>query len=106
MISMVKYKRADVVVVPFPFIAKGETRRKLRPALVISDHSLPRRYEDAILIPITSKIELPLYKTEVIIDKTSPHFSSTGLMKTSIAKCEMLMTIPVRFVVKKIGEYG
>ena len=50
-----KYKKGDVVVVKFPFIRKevSETH-KGRPALVICNDTVEKRYEDVILVAITS----------------------------------------------------
>ncbi|MDQ1350867.1 MAG: hypothetical protein QG657_1169 [Acidobacteriota bacterium] len=49
------YKRGDVVLLPFPFITTGGAKQKARPALIISDHSIPRRFHDLILVGITSQ---------------------------------------------------
>lgn len=52
-----KYRKGDIVVVKFPFILKeyGE-KQKGRPALVISDDNVVKRYHDVILAAITSQI--------------------------------------------------
>lgn len=52
-----KYKKGDIVVVKFPFILKerGE-KQKGRPALVISDDKVIKRYRDVVLAAITSQI--------------------------------------------------
>jgi mRNA-degrading endonuclease toxin of MazEF toxin-antitoxin module len=51
------FKKGDIVVVKFPFILKekGEIQ-KGRPALVVVDDKLERRYKDMILGAITSHI--------------------------------------------------
>lgn len=49
------YDRGDVVILPFPFITTGGVQQKARPALVVSDHHINRRFDDVILIGITSQ---------------------------------------------------
>ena len=49
------YKNGDIVVVRFPFaLRSGSEIQKGRPALVISDDKVKRRYNDVILAAITS----------------------------------------------------
>ncbi len=49
------YNRGDIVILPFPFITTKGTQQKARPALVISDHFIERRFDDVILVVITSQ---------------------------------------------------
>ena len=94
------YDRADVVIVPFPFILSGgQKTQKARPALVISDMSLDRRYNDLILASITSQVPDDVKETEMIIEATS----ANGLVKKSTLRFEFLMTIPSELVSRKIG---
>ena len=52
-----RYKKGDIVVVRFPFILRnGREVQKGRPALVISDDKVERRYNDVILSAITSHV--------------------------------------------------
>jgi len=48
------YDRGDVVIIPFPFVTSEGASQKARPALIISDHSIDRRFDDLIMIGITS----------------------------------------------------
>jgi hypothetical protein len=51
------YKSGDIVVVRFPFaLRNGNEIQKGRPALVISDDKVKRRYNDVILAAITSQV--------------------------------------------------
>jgi len=43
------YKRGDIVILSFPFVTQTGMQQKARPALIISDHSIERRYNDVIL---------------------------------------------------------
>ena len=49
------YDRGDVVILPFPFITADGVQQKARPALIVSDHSIERRFDDVILAGITSQ---------------------------------------------------
>ncbi|MGP8330609.1 MAG: type II toxin-antitoxin system PemK/MazF family toxin [Methanosarcinaceae archaeon] len=58
------YKRGDIVIVPFPFITLAGVKQKARPALVVSDHSIQRRFNDLILAGITSRRIDEILETE------------------------------------------
>lgn len=100
------YKRGDVVILAFPFFIPEGVRQKARPALVISDHSIFRRFDDIILAAITSKrIDQPI-ETEFLISEGSKEFKESGLKKTSIVRCEYIMTVPVNIIKRKIGQFS
>lgn len=61
------YDRGDVVILPFPFITTYGVQQKARPALVVSDHSIERRFEDVILAGITSRSIYAIKQTEFIV---------------------------------------
>ena len=56
--TSMSYKKGDVVVVKFPFVLKegNAVIQKGRPAFVISDDKIKRRYKDVVLAAITSQI--------------------------------------------------
>jgi mRNA-degrading endonuclease toxin of MazEF toxin-antitoxin module len=95
------YSRGDIVIVPFPFVLSGGRKiQKARPALVISDMTLERRYNDLILASITSQIPDDLKETEIIIEPTP----ANGLLKKSSLRLEFLMTVPSELISRKIGQ--
>jgi len=95
------YKRGDIVVVRFPFVLKEETQKqKGRPALVISNHKVKKRYKDIILAAITSHIPTTTMEAEVILEPGG----LTGLLKRSLLRSDFIMTIPEELVSRKIGE--
>ena len=47
---MPAYDRGDVVLVNYPFITDTGIQQKLRPALVVSNHSVPRRFPDDVML--------------------------------------------------------
>ena len=68
------YKKGDIVIVKFPFILKeGTGVHKGRPALIVSDDKIQRRFKDIILAAITSHIPEDIMELEIIIEpvKTS-----------------------------------
>ena len=95
------YNRGDIVIVPFPFIISDKQQiQKARPALVISDMTVDRRYNDLILASITSQIPDDLRKTEIVLEATA----TNGLIKKSCLRLEFLMTIPSDLISRKIGQ--
>jgi mRNA-degrading endonuclease toxin of MazEF toxin-antitoxin module len=64
------YNKRDIVVVKFPFILreKGEIQ-KGRPAMVLSDDKMERRYKDIILAAITSNIPQDIYVVDFMKEK-------------------------------------
>jgi len=98
------YKRGDVVILPFPFVTTIGTQQKARPALIISDHSIRRRFDDLILAGITSQRISDVMDTEFLIDEQAGCFAQSGLKKSSVVRGEYLMTIPKDLVARKLGE--
>ena len=97
------YDRGDVVIVPFPFVTSEGALQKARPTLIISDHLIDRRFEDLIMVGITSRIVEDLRETEYRIVEETEAFKSSGLAKTSVVRCEYIMTVPRRLVARRLG---
>jgi len=98
------YERGDIVIIPFPFVTFESISQKARPALVISDHSIDRRFEDLIMVGITSQIVEYLRETEYKIVEGTEAFKYSGLAKTSVVRCEYIMTVPRRLVSRRLGH--
>ena len=98
------YDRGDVVIVPFPFVTPEGALQKARPTLIISDHSIDRRFEDLIMVGITSRIVEDLRETEYRIADRTEAFKSSGLAKTSVVRCEYIMTVPRKLVARRLGH--
>ena len=98
------YNRGDVVIVPFPFVTSEGASQKARPALIISDHSIDRRFDDLIMVGITSRIVKNLKETEYKIVEGTEDFKYSGLIKTSVVRCEYIMTVPRGLVARKLGH--
>jgi mRNA interferase MazF len=98
------YKRGDIVLLPFPFVTIDGIVRKARPAPVISDHTIERRFDDVILAGITSQRVDDIERTEFLIEENHKHFAATGLAKTSVVRCEYVMTVPAETIARKLGK--
>ena len=95
------YKKGDIVIVKFPFILNQRTeKQKGRPALVISNEKVERRYKDLLLAAITSSIPMDIRELEMILEPVI----STGLVKRSLLRLDFIMTIPEELISRKIGE--
>ncbi|MEA2074368.1 MAG: type II toxin-antitoxin system PemK/MazF family toxin [Euryarchaeota archaeon] len=98
------YDRGDVVIIPFPFVTSEGVSQKARPVLIISDHSIDRRFDDLIMVGITSRVVEDLKETEYRIVEGTEAFKSSGLAKTSVVRCEYIMTVPRKLVVRRLGR--
>jgi len=98
------YDRGDVVILPFPFITTGGVQQKARPALVVSDHHINRRFDDVILLGITSQRIDNIKQTEFLIKEGTDEFIQSGLAKTSVVRCEYVMTVPKEIIARKLGK--
>ena len=98
------YNRGDVVIVPFPFVTSEGALQKARPALIISDHSIDRRFEDLIMVGITSRTVKNLKEIEYRIVSGTEDFKYSGLIKTSVVRCDYIMTVPRGIVARRLGH--
>ena len=95
------YKKGDIVIVKFPFIVREQGKiQKGRPALVISDNKVKRRYKDVIIGAITSQVPNDIMELEIIIEP----IKATGLAKKSLLRLDFIMTVPEDIISRKIGE--
>jgi mRNA interferase MazF len=79
-------------------------KQKARPALIISNHSIKRRFEDVILVAITSQRISKTTLTEISIKEKTDTFTRSGLGKTSVVRCEFIMTVPKELIARKLGN--
>lgn len=94
------YKIGDVVVVRFPFVLEGGVESyKGRPALVISNQNIKRRYDDLTLAAITTHVPDSLMRLEILLETSAKN----GLKKNSLLRLDYIMTIPANLVSRKIG---
>lgn len=94
-----KYKKWDIVVVKFPFLFEQHEVQKGRPALVINNEEVRKRYNDAILAAITSQIPSKPMELEVMLEPEE----LTGLVRRSLLRLDFIMTVPQDLISRKIG---
>ncbi len=88
------YKKGDIVIVKFPFILNQRTeKQKGRPALVISNERVERRYKDLLLASITSNIPMDIRELEMILEPVI----STGLVKRSLLRLDFIIPYRVQY---------
>jgi len=94
-----KYKKWDIVIVKFPFLLAGHKVQKGRPALVISNEEVRKRYDDITLAAITSQVPSEIMELEIILQSGN----LTGLVKESLLRLDFIMTVPQELISRKIG---
>lgn len=95
-----KYSKGDIVVVKFPFLIREKEIQKGRPALIISNAAIKRRYDDYTLAAITSQIPSNIMELEIRLEPDK----SNGLVKESLLRLDFIMTIPTELISRKIGS--
>ena len=95
------YRKGDIVVVKFPFVLKegAAVIQKGRPACVISDEKIKRRYKDVVLAAITSQIPRDIMELEIVLEPKR----TKGLVKRSLLRLDFIMTVPGELISRKIG---
>jgi mRNA interferase MazF len=95
--------RGDIVLVMLPYTdASGG---KLRPAVVISADALNQRSRDVVLVPVTTNTsQAGTHPTQVLIDITTPDGRASGLLRTSVVRCERPATIHSSLIQRTIGR--
>ena len=102
---MPAYDRGDIVLVNYPFVTDTGVQQKLRPALVVSDHAVPRRFpDDVMLAAITSRPITNPTHNEFVLDSNNSDFASTELNVTSVVRLDLVVTIPSSVVNRKLGS--
>ncbi len=102
---MIELKRGDVVLVAFPFIAQGTTRRKRRPAVVVQADRYNRRRGAVIIAAITSTRAHEGLPSKVAVRKDSPAGRITNLRLDSVVDCQTIATVPKEEIVRRLGAF-
>jgi mRNA interferase MazF len=93
--STTRYKRGDIVLVPFPFTDLSSSKK--RPALVVSPDPYNAQMQDLVVVAITSQ----LTHENAITIEPSDCVDGT-LPKTSVVKLTKLFTIHSTLIIKRI----
>lgn len=93
--STTRYRRGDIVLVPFPFTDLSSAKQ--RPALVISPDSFSEQSDDLVVAAITSQL------TSEYAVRVDPDDCVDGMLpKVSVVKLAKVFTIHSTLVVKKL----
>ena len=94
--STTRFKRGDIVLVPFPFTDLSSAKR--RPALVVSPDEFNNHMQDLVVVALTSQITAEANTVTI-----EPRDCADGaLPKTSIVKLTKVFTIHSTLVIKRI----
>lgn len=96
---MTPYKQGDIVLIPFPFT--DLTAIKRRPAVITSSERFNKKYNDVIVLAITSQIPERLSEEDILLSPQEQ--KEAGLPKTSLVKVGKIVTIDQRLIRKKLG---
>lgn len=102
MTSTIRYKRGDIILVYYPF--SDLSQQKKRPALIVSRDEDNDRFENLILVPLTSYKGYSLELTHILLHKDSGEGKLAGIQIDSVIKCEGIVSLSKRFVDKVIGK--
>ena len=87
----------EIVLLPFPF--SDLKRKRVRPALVVSNNDLNKKSEDCIMVPLTTIIKDEPYS--VIIKQED--LSSGKLLKSSRIRTDKIFSVKKDLITMKIG---
>lgn len=87
----------EIVLLPFPF--SDLERKRVRPALVVSNNNLNKKSEDCIMVPLTTIIKDEPYS--VVINQEN--LSSGKLLKPSRIRTDKIFSVKKDLVIMKIG---
>ena len=95
--------RGDIVLVPFPYVTDFK-RAKTRPALIIQNNVGNRFGSTVIVALISSSIPVKQYPMHYTISHPSPVAKAAGLKTSSVVKMEILVTLPRRAILQRLGH--
>lgn len=98
--STTRFRRGDVVLVPFPFTDLTDVRQ--RPGVVVSADWFNDSRPDLVLAAVTSRIPASLGSDELLI--SGPDLAEAGLPSDSIIRAGKLFTIDRSLVRRTLGS--
>src|SRR5438309_449863 len=95
--------RRDIVLANLPFTDLSGA--KIRPALVVQCDRNNQRLDDVILAMITRTVHRAAVEpTQLLIDLATPEGASSGLLHTSVVKCEHVITLHHQLLTRVVGQ--
>lgn len=93
------YDFGRVAFAYYPFQGSSKDR-----PVVLIDHEFDERVDDEIyVVPISTKFREPLPHHHVLVYDRHVYDPRTGLSKPCVAKCEHVMSMPTRKIVRRFG---
>ncbi len=89
-------KQGDIVLIPFPFTDLSDY--KVRPALVISNHSFNQK-RNLILMSVSTKSGIPSFS----ISLSQKDLTGGTLNKASFLRSQNVFTLEKRLVIKRVA---
>ncbi len=96
--EMAKLRRGDVVLVPFPFT--DLTSAKVRPGLIVSADPQGTDLTLAFGSSVVPDVAGP---ADLVLDRSDPAFSRSGLKRASVFRMSKLVTLDRSLVVRRLG---
>ncbi len=96
-------RRGDVVLIAFPFLARGQSERKRRPAVVVQADRYNRRRSAVMIAAITSAAHGRALPCKVSVAQKSPEGRQAGLRLDSVVDCQTLATVPREEIATRLG---
>jgi mRNA-degrading endonuclease toxin of MazEF toxin-antitoxin module len=93
--------RGDVVLVRFPH-ASG-VRGKRRPAVVVQSDAYARVVGTVVVAEVTSNLTMASDPACLLIDTSTPEGAATGVVRSSVVSCLVLVTVYADTIVQKLG---
>lgn len=99
---MTNYKRGDIIIVLFPFGDLYQVKR--RPALVVQADDVPSDLGKVIVAQISSNTSRAAQPSRVLIQLTDALAIGTNLRQDSVVLTDLLATIDLNLIDRKIGQ--
>jgi len=97
------FARGDIVLASLPFTDLSGA--KIRPALVVQCDQNNQRLEDVIMALITRTLHRAASSpTQVLVDLATAERAASGLLHTSVVKCEHLVTLHRSLITRVVGK--
>ncbi len=96
-------KKGEVVLITYPFT--DLSRKKVRPALVISNDNYNTKQDDIVLLLITSNVSR-LSPDDYVLDTNNPEFKNTGLKEASAFRVGKIQTLKKTLLNSRLGFAG
>lgn len=99
--STPKYKRGDVVLVPFP--NSNLQSAKVRPALIVQADNLNTRLPQLVIVVISSNVARANHPSRVLVLTSTPEGRQSGLLTDSVVMADNLATVALSVIMRAVG---